>query len=258
MKSKNRGRKDHYLPQGYLRGFTHPCPDNPQKPLWHFDVHHKKWRQYSEAEIGFHKGFYDPIASGTELEIADETFAELERKFPLVRKEILTNFDAWLDHRDFLLHFMQMMRARSPLFFQEKKEEQEGQQIMEVVSVGLKPAFIKNRTLMEMRDEILKGPAELHEFSWGLRWTDDPDSPCVTSDTPFVMEGMMSDRVEAWKHNDTWLYFPICWQAVLFGTRYRIDMPTDRFSQQDLVTLRTKYRQNAAHYLVAPVRLEEF
>lgn len=132
-------------------------------------MHHRKWKECSAAEIGFEQGFYDPIAVGSELEIAVEAFAELERKFPLVRRQILADRDSWQAHKDFLLHFMQMIRARSPLFFQQKKKEKEGQTAMEVISVdevnrsvqyrpnSLSPAFIKNTTLMEMRAEILKG-----------------------------------------------------------------------------------------------------
>src|SRR5579862_3221457 len=108
-----RGRKDHYLPQGYLRGFIHPARRNLQNPLWHYDLHHKRWKQYSPAAIGYQVGFYDPIAPGTELEIADETFAELETKYPpLINELVASNFERWRYHFKFFLHFMQMIRAR--------------------------------------------------------------------------------------------------------------------------------------------------
>ena len=269
-KQKTRGRKDHYLPQGYLRGFTHPDREKLNKPLWHFGVHNRKWKECSAAEIGFEQGFYDPIAVGSELEIADEAFAELERKFPLVRRQILADRDSWQAHKDFLLHFMQMIRARSPLFFQQKKKEKEGQTAMEVISVdevnrsvqyrptSLSPAFIKNTTLMEMRAEILKGPDRLHEFDWCLRWTDDPDNPCITSDAPFVMEGTAPSLVEAWTAMDTWLYFPICWQLMMVGTHYRVERYTDRIDTRELSDVRTKYRQHADKYLVSPVKFNDF
>jgi hypothetical protein len=37
-KAKHRGRKDHYVPQGYLRGFIDPARSECDHPLWYLDL----------------------------------------------------------------------------------------------------------------------------------------------------------------------------------------------------------------------------
>ena len=267
-----RGRKDHYLPRGYLKGFIHPNRQSLQKPLWHYDVESKQWAECSPAEVGFEVGFYDPLSPSTELEIADETFAKLEREYPPLIKELAANqFANWRHHFSFLLHFMQMMRARSPLFFQHNKADLESRnphvieeidptdnRKMRVKPVSLPPAFIKNRSLMQMREEILKGPDWLKDFDWALRWTDNPDDPCITSEQPFAMAGTARTMVEAFEHEATWLHFPLCWQAALFGSRTPItDPPTDRFVPDTLHDLRNTYFTHAENYVISPLLLDD-
>ena len=41
-KKGNRGRKDHYVPQDYLRGFIDPAREDLDKPLWIFDLKTKR------------------------------------------------------------------------------------------------------------------------------------------------------------------------------------------------------------------------
>src|ERR1700733_12489177 len=67
-KHRTMGRKDHYLPQGYLRGFISPSRAELQKPLWYFDAHRKHWSELSPAEIGFERGFYDSRGLETNVE----------------------------------------------------------------------------------------------------------------------------------------------------------------------------------------------
>jgi hypothetical protein len=45
--SKQRGRRDHYLSQGYLRGFIDPARENEDKPLWKLDIASRKWAERS-------------------------------------------------------------------------------------------------------------------------------------------------------------------------------------------------------------------
>ncbi len=54
-----RGRRDHFSPQGYLRGFIHPERPKAQGPLWVFDVNRQEWAERSPAAFGWEKGFYD-------------------------------------------------------------------------------------------------------------------------------------------------------------------------------------------------------
>jgi hypothetical protein len=61
------GRKDHYIPQGYLRGFVDPARESLDKPLWHFALESGEWSEKSSSKVGWARGFY---AANTELEHA--------------------------------------------------------------------------------------------------------------------------------------------------------------------------------------------
>jgi hypothetical protein len=106
-----------------------------------------------------------------------QAFAELERKYPQIRRELISkNFKNWKDHRDFLLRHIQMMRARSLLFFDQKNTEGKNLRAWVVEEVNpdrksvkvrsmtpepLPPQFIQNWTITQMREEIQKGAAWL-------------------------------------------------------------------------------------------------
>jgi hypothetical protein len=84
-----------------------------------------------------------------------------------------------MEHRDFLLHYMQMIRARSILFFEQKYAEGKNLRAFVVDKVNpdgrsatvrsltaseLPDDFIKNWTITEMRTEIQKGAVWLQEL----------------------------------------------------------------------------------------------
>src|ERR1700730_5504295 len=114
-------------------------------------------------------------ASSTQvgLETADNGFAELERTYPMVRRELISSkFENWNKHRDFLLRYIQMMRARSLLFFDQKHAEGKNLRAFVIKEIGpdrksvkveslipesLPANFIRNWTITEMRTEIQKG-----------------------------------------------------------------------------------------------------
>jgi hypothetical protein len=200
-KHKTRGRKDHYLPQGYLRGFISPLRSELQKRLWHLDLHRRTWSELSPAEIGFKWGFYDHHGRETNVETADEVFAELERNFPLVRNAIVAaNFETWSDHLEFLLRYFQMMKERSPLAFEQRMERDRKNQFFRLVKnpegrlltyepFQITDAFLKDKAIAEMHQEINKGADDwLNGFHWALRYCVSPDEPFVLSDTPCIVE----------------------------------------------------------------------
>ena len=51
--SDAKGRRDHYVPQGYLRGFIHPQRQGHPNPLWVLDVSRGKWSEKSPSRIGW-------------------------------------------------------------------------------------------------------------------------------------------------------------------------------------------------------------
>jgi hypothetical protein len=197
----------------------------------------------------------------------------LENDYPRIREDLVaTGFNRWTDHLEFLLSFMQMMRARSMLFREQKTIEGKtllAYEIEEVYhdrnAVKLKsmtpqpvsPAFIKNRAITQMREEIQKGAAWLKDFCWALRLCESVSDPFVISELPFAIEGNSAELQEAIKHPDTLIIFPLCWQACLFGSLRRFDVETDSFNVEDMRTSRRKYRAWAKEFILSPVQFDD-
>jgi len=84
-----RGRKDHYIPRGYLRGFIDPARENLSKPFWKLDLATKEWTMESPGSVGWKHGFYDYAESHPDLENPEKTFKRFEDDYPSHRDHIL-------------------------------------------------------------------------------------------------------------------------------------------------------------------------
>jgi hypothetical protein len=269
-----KGRRDHYLPQSYLRGFIDPARESLAQPLWHLDVRYQNWRMKTTKEVGFVNGMYDYAGDQPELELvetADDAFRELENEFDSVRAWLIRrDFRNWHKQLGFLLRYMQMIRARSPLFLQQKEAEGENLKALVIKEVhpngktltvsdpvSLRKEQIKNRSITEMREEIRKGAVWMADFNWTLRYCESVDEPFVTTEAPLVIEGPSTDIETAIKHPESLIMFPICWQACLFGSRLRFDKGTDKFGLADMRTVRRKYRSFSRVFLLSPKKLDD-
>jgi hypothetical protein len=274
---KKTKRKDHYIPQGYLRGFIDPSRVGHPKPLWCLDIPTNTWSPRSTSEVGQYRGFYDYAgakAAIAELEAADSVFVGLENGYPGIRDEIVSSgFAQWTKHREFFLRFMRMMGVRSPLFREQKTAEGKTMRALVVEEVyhdrkaikvksltpsPVPPAFIRNRAITQMREEIQKGVAWLADFHWALRYTESVTDPFVISELPFAAEGPPGELKDVLTHPDTLLVFPLCWQACLFGSVRKFDVETDKFDTADMRTTRRKYKAWAGQFLLSPVKINEF
>jgi len=153
--------------------------------------------------------FYDFAIENTAAEHPDVTFQRLENDFPRIRTQMLKDrFQSWPDHKTFLLSYMQMIKARSPLFFDQWREKSKALRLSRVVEVGadrrsvkvdslegrpMTQAEIQDWTISQMREEIKKGPDWLANFHWALRYTDAPGDPFIAAEQPLVMIGNSSD-----------------------------------------------------------------
>jgi hypothetical protein len=105
---------------------------------------------------------------------------------------ISSGFARWEEHREFLLSFMQMMRARSLLFREQKRVEGRNLLAWEIAEVNhdnnsiklksmtpspVSSVFIRNRAITQMREEIQKGADWLKDFDWALRYCDSVTDP---------------------------------------------------------------------------------
>jgi hypothetical protein len=264
-------RRDHYIPQGYLRGFIAPERVSLPRPLWYLDVPNCVWLERSPREMGYRHGFYDYVAQKVGGETADDSFAELENLYPRIRDVLIEDeFEGWRDYIDFLLSYVQMMRARSLLFFENQQTEVKNIQAwrIEVISAdrrslkvqpippgSLPASFVKNRTITQMRAEIERGPAWLKDWKWALRYCESPAAPFVVAESPVMVYGKESDLARAIGHPESLFFFPLCWQAALVGSRRSFDREMDKFGNQDMLTFRRMYKETAKLFLVSPSKL---
>jgi hypothetical protein len=277
MSKLNRGtavrrRKDHWLPQGYLRGFIAPSRSEEQKPLSCFFRHQQKWKDVSSREIAFGKGYYD-YADGTDYSVVnhpDSVFARLEREFPIRRTEMLaTQFSTWEQHKDFLLEFMQMMRARSPLAM--KQQEAAARQLrgatvtsvapdrlsLTVDSLELKPLpehAVRNFTISRMLEDVGSGASWMSNMNWCLRYTLDENDPFCTTDQALVIMGTIPEQPidnDLLAHPETIVIFPLCWQACLFGSPRKFDKSCDVADPQQLASLRADQKRLCQRFVIA-------
>lgn len=270
--NSNKNRRDHYLPQSYLRGFIDPARLDHARPLWHLDIPTGAWAEKSPREVGYRHGFYDYLTNEVGVETADSVFAELERKFPVIREELISNdFRNWEDQRDFLLRYAQMMRARSLLFFENFREQGKYLRVWTVEEVmpdgrtvklrsmtpeSLSDNAIKNWTITNMCNEIRKGAAWLSDFHWCLRYSDSPATPFIISEDPLLAYGPHFEVGPGLQDPDTLLFFPLCWRACLIGSRQFFEKETDRFHVEDVRRAQRMYMESAKLFLLSPRRLE--
>jgi hypothetical protein len=266
-----KNRRDHYIPQGYLRGFIDPARLQKPRPLWFFDILNNGWSERSPREICYRPGFYD-YATSEISETADEDFRDLESTYPQVRDSLLeSNFENWQEFLEFFLCFMQMMRARSLLFFEhtqrdgkdlrafvveEVSSDRMSVKVRSMIPEPLPDHFIRNWTINKMREEINKGASWLTKFHWCLRYCDSPETPFVISEAPLMAYGSFKDAMEIVRDRDALLFFPLCWQACLIGSMGRFDRETDRFGDTDMRRTARMYREAAKMFVLGPSKVD--
>jgi hypothetical protein len=263
------GRKDHYLPESYLRGFIFPSREPSNRLLWVYYPEKRRWKEMTPASIGYGHGFYDPIGDPTDLVPADDVFSRLENDFHRVRGElIMENFRNFQDHLEFLLQYVNMLRARSPLFFTQVMGAHRLDRLATVLAVNEegrritldslegKPApdtWVRNRTLQEMREEIEKGSQAdwARELNWCVR-TATESLPVITAQHALIYLGPNGTKPDA---RDVIFYFPICWQACLIGAKFKWHTKVDEFDSGWLGKLHQIYFANEKEFIVSPRKL---
>jgi len=272
--SKNSSRrKDHWLPQGFLRGFISPSRLAKNRPLWHYSILTKQWTEKSPKKIGYDYGFYD-YALGTDAATAanpDMVFARLEREYSLIRAELIKcHFAKWGKHKEFFLEYIQMISVRSPLALVQHETQSRqfrGTTItkvhpdgktLTVNSLKLKPLSenaIRNVTLTKVLSEAQQIPPWMKQLDWCLRYTDNENNPfCVNDQALYLIGTEKQSQVstDLINHPDSILVFPLCWQACLFGSSLKFDNPYDQAHPTQLISLRNDLKLNATKFIIAP------
>jgi hypothetical protein len=286
-----RNRLDHILPRSYLEGFTNP---SSQGQLSVFDRRERLWFEASPARVGAEKGFYDYSPGSTPDKTADAAFSALESGFPVVRKELIaSSFTVWGTHRELLLEYAQMLRARTRLF-REQATGYAGQSIIGEVeeaveeedpteagtirtSLRVKPYTpqdaaqheqrLRNITITQMRMEIAEGAGQFSGLRWWLRVTEGSKHPVITADEPVISYGSAPEapvlREDVLLHSDTWTVFPVCREACLIGNignSFKSEPETGMFHPSELAWIRGHYFRTDSGFVYSPSRiaLQEF
>lgn len=183
-------------------------------------------------------------------------------------------FAGWKAHLDFLLRYMQMVRARSPKFFVDQGRALEGSQIARITNVDhaagsithdalrrLTKDEIHDFALSHMRREIQNGAAWMADLHWQVRTALDPYNPVITSEQPLFVKGertLLGDvmTLEVLTDSRTTIYFPLCWEACLIGRVEPFDADVEPFVQQDLLEFRHMVAEMAPETVISPQRIE--
>ena len=261
-----KNRKDHYLPQGYLRQFTDPAAlKTESKPLWMFDIQRRTWRRRSTAQIGWEPGFYDFVGRQGDRPHAEQAFGELENAYPpLIQKLQASHFREWHEHKDFFLRYVQMIRCRSPLFREQFLREWRDKRGARVIGIDGKkisvdslrlrhfsPGALKEASIQKMMAEMDRGKAQLESFFWQLRLADSIEDCFVTTDQPLVASIDGENLADEFERRSTVLLFPICWQACLVGRRDPFSLSFTGSTHNERAAIRKAYLDSAVRFVVA-------
>jgi hypothetical protein len=245
-------RKDHYSPQGYLRGFIHPERERHPTPLWVLDVVREEWVERSTSQIGWQRGFYDYPPDSEPDATAEDAFRRLERLLPRVRRLIRAEgYDTWIRHREVLVSFAAMLTARSPLF-----RSQSVSQVLPSLGDNLQASVLaRNFSITLMRTEIERRAREWQLYDWVLGYTRTPEHPFVTSDQGVGMRGNASDVAEALDQNDFWLWCPVSWDMCMVASSRTLKATSASASElrpEHVSEIQTLTRQQAARFVASP------
>jgi hypothetical protein len=273
------GRKDHWLPQGYMKGFIGPSRVNEAKPLFCFEKETQQWRPVSTKEIGQGEGFYD-YADGTAYSTVthpDSVFGKLERQYRSKCEQMArNNFASWHKHKDFLIEFMHMLRARSPMAMEQQRELALSYRVTKITSIIPHPTnpdltgvvldtmtpypmpepAVRNTTIAQMLTDVQSNMLWPMNIDWCLRYTDDETNPyCATDQAVIVQGSLVAPGVtpEVLAHPDTVVIFPLCWQACLFGSPIKFDLSYDRAHPQQPLSIRNDQKEQCGRFVISPV-----
>jgi hypothetical protein len=273
------GRKDHWLPQCYMQGFIGPSRKDEPRPLYCFEKETQQWRAVSTKEIGQGEGFYD-YAEGTDYDAVthpDSVFGRLEKQWRS-KRELMgrDKFASWARHKDLLIEFMHMLRARSPMAMEEQRTVVSSYRVATITEIfphptdpnltGVKvdtmtpypmPApAVRNTVIGQMLADVQASVLWPKNMDWCLRYTEDENNPYAATDQAVIVQGTLPAQAvtpEVLAHPDTLVIFPLCWEACLFGTPLKFDVSYDRADPQQPLSIRTEQKQRCDRFVISPI-----
>ena len=176
-------------------------------------------------------------------------------------------FVGWSDHLDFLCRYMQMIRARSPLFFEQQGKALALARLMTITNIAedrrsvtvdslagrpISGPEITDMTLGQMRAEIQKDAAWMANLNWTIRTSLDPYNPVICSEQALLLTGDAPPLEEAITHPSTRVYFPIYWQACLVGRIEPFRADLEEFETTEYLSVRRLVSGVAREMVISP------
>jgi hypothetical protein len=262
-----------------MQGFIGPSRKEEPRHLFCFEKEAQEWRPVSTREIGQGEGFYD-YAEGTDYDAVthpDSVFGRLEKQWRSKRELMERDkFASWAKHKDFLIEFMHMLRARSPMAMEQQRAyalSRRGAKITSIVPHPTNPNLtgvvldsmtpyqmpepvVRNMTIAEMLADVQSNVLWPKKMDWCLLYTDDETNPYCATDQAIIVQGTLvaqSVTPEVLIHPDTIVIFPLCWQACLFGSPRKFDVSYDRAHPQQPLSIRNEQKKRCDRFVISPV-----
>jgi len=262
-----------------MQGFIGPSRKDKTRPLFCFEKKTQQWRPVSTREIGKGEGFYD-YAEGTDYDAVthpDSVFEGLEKQWRSKREQMERDkFASWAKHKNFLIEFMHMLRARSPMAMEQQRTVAGSYRVAQITDIfshptntgltGVKvdamtpypmPApALRNTVIGQMLADVQSGASWASNTDWCLRYTDEENNPYTTTDQAVIVQGALEVPAvtpEVLAHPDTIVIFPLCWQACLFGSPLKFDLSYGRADPQQPLSLRREQKQRCDRFVISPI-----
>jgi hypothetical protein len=72
------------------------------------------------------------------------------------------------------------------------------------------------------------------------------------SELPVVLLGPHASAIESFREAESLLFFPLCWQACLIGSRQYFDVEKDNFGDHDMKVAQRMCMESAKAFIVSP------
>ena len=183
-------KAQHYLPQEYLRAFSHNHEGKKSEFLWTYDKHNMSTREVTVHDACHESYFYDPIGTDGVRIPFDSQLEKIERELLPVLKAIRNAPSPYTleRHKKYIAHLVTFFWNRSVVFRQEYTE------MLEVVKADNpevklnvpKGDALKFEHVQYIVDHTPQDAAVLLDMQWVLVYNN-TSRTFYTSDFPFIL-----------------------------------------------------------------------
>lgn len=215
-------RKQHYIPQFYLKYFTDPMTPAIYEPyVWVLNKETGEIKQRAPKNIAYENGFNDIVDSnGNISSIVEEEFQQIENEAAKAFRKVM-KFDELSEYEKISLSkFIISMRFRTPSFISTYKSIIQRKDVKELFyKEGLD--FIPNEIEM---DSTIRVTNLVEKWLLRMEWSlliSPKEKKFITSDNPVLVKNIQDSRyiiVGFGLKDDVEIIFPISPNFCLYGS----------------------------------------